>query len=115
MRMIDILNLVADGKIEDGIKMIVIDGKTYLLYPKNLVSASKHYSANEYFMMYRSLQAVFTYLVEVSFAAFTVLPMVHLSSSDWFAAIAIILSSFAMILMRGRRGQALLKTLNKKE
>ena len=66
-------------------------------------------------MMYRSLQAVFTYLVEVSFAAFTVLPMVHLSSSDWFAAIAIILSSFAMILMRGRRGQALLKTLNKKE
>ena len=72
-------------------------------------------SNNEYFMMYRSLQAVFTYLVEVSFAAFTVLPMVHLSSSDWFAAIAIILSSFAMILMRGRRGQALLKTLNKKE
>lgn len=33
-------------------KMIVVDGKTYLLYPKNLVSASKHYSANEYFGMY---------------------------------------------------------------
>ena len=72
-------------------------------------------SNNEYFMMYRSLQAVFTYLVEASFAVFTILPAVHLNPASWFAAVTIILSSFAMILMRGRHGQDLLKTLKQKE
>ena len=69
---------------------------------------------NEYFMMYRSLQAVFTYVVEASFAAVTVLPAVHLNPAAWFAATTIILSSFSMILMRSRRGRDLLQTLNKR-
>lgn len=33
-------------------EMIVFNGKNYLLYPKHLVSASKYYSASEYFKMY---------------------------------------------------------------
>ena len=71
-------------------------------------------SNSEYFMMYRSLQAVFTYVVEASFAAVTVLPAVHLNPAAWFAATTIILSSFSMILMRSRRGRDLLQTLNKR-
>lgn len=71
-------------------------------------------SNNEYFMMFRSLQAVFTYIVEVTVAAFTVLPAVHLNPAAWFAAVTIILSSFSMILMRSRRGRDLLQTLNKR-
>lgn len=65
-------------------------------------------------MMFRSLQAVFTYIVEVTVAAFTVLPAVHLNPAAWFAAVTIILSSFSMILMRSRRGRDLLQTLNKR-
>lgn len=71
-------------------------------------------SNNEYFMMYRSLQAVCTYIVEYAVASVTVLPMIHLTAADWFAAITIILSSFSMIMMRGKHGQRLLEGLNKR-
>lgn len=66
-------------------------------------------SNSEYFMMYRSTQAIFTYVVEVLVSSFTVLPFLSLTANDWFAAVAIILSSLCMILMRLPRGQRLRK------
>ena len=69
-------------------------------------------STNEYFMLSRSLQAVFTYGVETVFAFFGALPLVVLSASDWFAALAIIFSSLSMLLVRSERGRKLLKLLN---
>lgn len=70
-------------------------------------------STSEYFMMFRSAQAVFTYAVEIVFAAFTALPMVKLSMTDWFAAATIIFCSMSMILMRSKRGKAFRRILNK--
>lgn len=64
-------------------------------------------SNSEYFMMFRSTQAVFTYIVEVIVSAFTVLPFLKLNSTDWIAAATIVLSSASMVLMRTSRGIAL--------
>lgn len=68
-------------------------------------------SNNEYFMMYRSTQALFTYGVEYLVAGMTSLPMVYLSLTDWTAAFTIIFCSFSMILLRGRHGYKVLKLL----
>lgn len=70
-------------------------------------------STSEYFMMFRSAQAVFTYAVEIVFSTFTALPMVKLSMTDWFAAATIIFCSMSMILMRSKRGKAFHRILNK--
>lgn len=64
-------------------------------------------SNSEYFMMFRSTQAVFTYMVEVLVSSFTVLPFLSLTATDWTAAITIILSSACMVLMRTSRGKRL--------
>lgn len=64
-------------------------------------------SNSEYFMMFRSTQALFTYFVEVIAGALMLLPKLSFSSIDWFAAITIMLSSACMVLMRTRRGRAL--------
>lgn len=71
-------------------------------------------SNNEFFMMFRSFQAVCTYAVEYGFSLVTALPMIVLSSVDWFAAFTIIFSSLSMILVRSKRGKAFLKALNKR-
>lgn len=70
-------------------------------------------STSEYFMMYRSTQAVFTYAVEVVFSVFIALPFLPLNANDWFAAVTIILSSLCMILMRTPRGQKLKNLVEK--
>lgn len=72
-------------------------------------------SNSEYFMMFRSGQAVFTYGIEILFAAFTSLPMVYLSATDWCAAFTIIFCSLSMIMIRSRRGKAFSRRLNKGE
>ena len=64
-------------------------------------------SNSEYFMMFRSTQALFTYFVEVLAGAMMLLPKLTFSSIDWFAALTIMLSSACMVLMRTRRGRAL--------
>ena len=64
-------------------------------------------SNSEYFMMFRSTQAVFTYFVESIAGAFALLPALSFSAIDWFAAVTIMLSSACMVLMRTKRGQAL--------
>ena len=64
-------------------------------------------SNSEYFMMFRSTQAVFTYIVEVLVSSFTVLPFLSLTATDWIAAVTIILSSACMVLMRTSRGKQL--------
>ena len=69
-------------------------------------------SNSEYFMMYRSTQAIFTYMVEVLVSAFTALPFLELNATDWIAATTIILSSASMVLMRTRRGKKLRQTIN---
>ncbi len=70
-------------------------------------------SNSEYFMMFRSTQAFFTYGVEYVVASLTALPMVYLSITDWFAAITIIFCSFSMIILRGRHGRKILWLLKK--
>jgi len=69
-------------------------------------------SNSEYFMMFRSTQALFTYLVEALAGAFMLLPRLNFSSTDWFAAVTIMLSSACMVLMRTRRGQNLQKVIS---
>jgi len=69
-------------------------------------------SNSEYFMMFRSTQALFTYFVEAVAGMFMLLPRLSFSSTDWFAAITIMLSSACMVLMRTRRGQKLQSALN---
>lgn len=69
-------------------------------------------SNSEYFMMFRSTQALFTYCVEVAAGALMLLPKLTFSSIDWFAAITIMLSSACMVMMRTRRGQALKKMVD---
>jgi len=69
-------------------------------------------SNSEYFMMFRSTQALFTYFVEAIAGMFMLLPRLSFSSTDWFAAITIMLSSACMVLMRTRRGQKLQSALN---
>ncbi|MBQ7660296.1 MAG: DMT family transporter [Alphaproteobacteria bacterium] len=69
-------------------------------------------SNSEYFMMFRSTQALFTYFVEALAGMFMLLPRLSFSSTDWFAAITIMLSSACMVLMRTRRGQKLQSALN---
>jgi hypothetical protein len=69
-------------------------------------------SNSEYFMMFRSTQALFTYCVEVAAGAMMLLPKLTFSSIDWFAAITIMLSSACMVLMRTHRGQALKKIVD---
>lgn len=69
-------------------------------------------SNSEYFMMFRSTQALFTYFVEVIAGAFALLPKLSFSSIDWFAAITIMLSSACMVLMRTERGQMLQNMIN---
>ncbi len=64
-------------------------------------------SNSEYFMMYRSTQAVFTYAVELLVSSFTALPFLPLTANDWLAAVTIILSSACMVLMRTPRGEKL--------
>lgn len=64
-------------------------------------------SNSEYFMMYRSTQAIFTYVVEVLVSSFTALPFLSLTANDWLAAVTIILSSACMVLMRTPRGRRL--------
>lgn len=64
-------------------------------------------SNSEYFMMFRSTQAVFTYGVEVAVSTLTTLPFLALTANDWLAAVTIILSSACMILMRTKRGESL--------
>lgn len=68
-------------------------------------------SNSEYFMMFRSTQAIFTYMVESLAGVFTVLPILTLSTNDWFAAVTIILSSACMVLMRTKRGEKLRKLM----
>ena len=70
-------------------------------------------STSEYFMMYRSTQAVFTYAVEIAFSAFAALPLLALNLNDCFAAFTIILSSLCMILMRTPRGEKLKKIIKR--
>lgn len=62
-------------------------------------------SNSEYFMMFRSTQAVFTYGVEILVSTFTALPFIALNLTDWLAAATIILSSGCMIMMRTKRGE----------
>lgn len=69
-------------------------------------------SNSEYFMMFRSTQALFTYFVEAIAGVFMLLPRLSFSSTDWFAAITIMLSSACMVLMRTRRGKKLQSALN---
>lgn len=64
-------------------------------------------SNSEYFMMFRSTQAVFTYGVEIVVSTFTALPFIALNMTDWLAAVTIVLSSACMVLMRTRRGEKL--------
>ncbi len=68
-------------------------------------------STSEYFMMFRSTQAVFTYAVEILVSLFTTLPLLPLNLNDWLAAVTIILSSVCMILMRTPRGEKLKKMI----
>ncbi len=70
-------------------------------------------SNSEYFMMYRSTQAVFTYMVEVLVSSFTALPFLSLTANDWLAAVTIILSSACMVLMRTPRGRRLKAMVSK--
>lgn len=69
-------------------------------------------SNSEYFMMFRSTQAIFTYMVEILVSTFTVLPFLELNATDWIAATTIILSSASMVLMRTKRGKKLRQTIN---
>jgi len=69
-------------------------------------------SNSEYFMMFRSTQALFTYFVEVTAGAFMLLPKLSFTATDWFAAVTIMLSSACMVLMRTKRGQNLQKMIN---
>ena len=69
-------------------------------------------SNSEYFMMFRSTQAIFTYFVEVLVSAFTVLPFLELNATDWIAAATIILSSASMVMMRTPRGRKLRQTIS---
>ncbi len=69
-------------------------------------------SNSEYFMMFRSAQALFTYFVEAIAGAFALLPKLSFSSIDWFAAVTIMLSSACMVLMRTERGQMLQRMIN---
>ena len=64
-------------------------------------------------MMYRSTQAIFTYIVEVAVSSFTALPFLSLNATDWIAAATIILSSASMVMMRTPRGRKLRQTINK--
>lgn len=68
-------------------------------------------SNSEYFMMFRSTQAIFTYMVESLAGVFTVMPVLALSANDWLAAVTIILSSACMVLMRTKRGEKLRKLM----
>lgn len=68
-------------------------------------------SNSEYFMMFRSTQAVFTYIVEVLVSSVTVLPFLSLNATDWIAAATIILSSASMVLMRTPKGRKLRQTI----
>jgi drug/metabolite transporter (DMT)-like permease len=70
-------------------------------------------SNSEYFMMFRSTQAIFTYMIEVLVSVFTVLPFLELNATDWIAAATIILSSASMVLMRTPRGRQLRQTIRK--
>jgi len=69
-------------------------------------------SNSEYFMMFRSTQALFTYFVEVFAGALMLLPKLTFSSIDWFAAVTIMLSSACMVLMRTKRGRKFEQTFN---
>ena len=69
-------------------------------------------SNSEYFMMFRSTQALCTYFVEAIAGVFMLLPRLSFSSTDWFAAVTIMLSSACMVLMRTKRGQKLQSALN---
>lgn len=64
-------------------------------------------STSEYFMMYRSTQAVFTYIVEFTVSFFTALPFANLNVVQWFAALLVILSSACMVLMRSANADKL--------
>lgn len=64
-------------------------------------------SNSEYFMMYRSTQAIFTYMAESTAGLFALLPVIVLLVNDWLAAVTIILSSACMVLMRTKRGEKL--------
>lgn len=86
---------------------LVYSGSMYLYFYAISLSNS------EYFMMFRSTQAFFTYGVEYIVAGLTTLPMVYLSITDWFAAITIIFCSFSMILLRGKHGHKILQLLKK--
>ena len=70
-------------------------------------------SNSEYFMMVHSTQAFFTYAIEASAGLFLLLPKLSFSSTDWFAAVTIMLSSACMVLMRTKRGEKLQKRINK--
>ena len=70
-------------------------------------------SNSEYFMMVHSTQAFFTYAIEASAGLFLFLPKLSFSSTDWFAAVTIMLSSACMVLMRTKRGEKLQKNLDK--
>lgn len=69
-------------------------------------------SNSEYFMMFRSTQALFTYIVEATAGMFLLLPKLSFTSTDWFAAITIMLSSASMVLMRTKRGEHLQRVLS---
>lgn len=69
-------------------------------------------SNTEYFMMFRSTQAIFTYGVEIVVSMFTTLPFMALNLNDWLAAVTIILSSGCMVLMRMPKGERLKKLIN---
>lgn len=69
-------------------------------------------SNSEYFMMYRSTQAVFTYVVEFTVSSFTALPFVNLSALDWSAAILVIFSSACMVMMRSAKKDFFKNRLN---
>ena len=68
-------------------------------------------SNSEYFMMFRSTQAVFTYIVELLVSSVTVLPFLSLNATDWIAAATIIFSSASMVLMRTPKGRKLRQTI----
>ena len=70
-------------------------------------------SNSEYFMMFRSTQALFTYFVEAFAGALGLLPILAFTSTDWFAAITIILSSACMVLMRTSKGRRLQEAIYK--
>ena len=69
-------------------------------------------SNSEYFMMYRSTQAVFTYVVEFTVSTFTALPFVNLNVLDWSAAILVIFSSACMVMMRSAKKDFFKNLLN---